>query len=90
MPSKNTYSFLFQVKFYPIDIMSEVIQTQTWKAFYKDLRNKIMSEELYCDPATIVTLSALDLQFSLGYNCSNEDTTNTVKQYLTKLVPHGY
>ena len=50
--------FKFRVKFFPEDVQDELIQEITQKLFYLQIREAILTEEIYCPPETAVLLAS--------------------------------
>ena len=50
--------FKFRVKFFPEDVQDELIQEITQKLFYLQVREAILTEEIYCPPETAVLLAS--------------------------------
>lgn len=83
------YPLTFQVRFYPIDIKSETIQTVTWKFMYQELRSLIMSEKLYCDPTTIVKIASLHFHYQEGDLYRGDGARIEIEKKLNSLIPKG-
>lgn len=60
--SMNTLEFYFVVKFYPEDITNELIQDITRHLFYLQVKQDILSMDIYCPPDTAAHLASLALQ----------------------------
>lgn len=61
--------FKFRVKFFPEDVQDELIQEITQKLFYLQVREAILTEEIYCPPETAVLLASYAVQAKYGdYN----------------------
>lgn len=58
MPKDPPLKFKFRVKFYPEDVSEELIQEVTQRLFYLQIREAILSEQVYCPPETAVLLSS--------------------------------
>lgn len=50
--------FKFRVKFFPEDVQDELIQEITQKLFYLQVREAVLTEEIYCPPETAVLLAS--------------------------------
>nr|WAW84890.1 ERM family 1 [Halisarca dujardinii] len=59
-------SFKLRVKFYPEDVAEELIQDITQKLFYLQVKESILSEEMYCAPETAVLLASYAVQTRFG------------------------
>lgn len=55
--------FKFRVKFFPEDVQDELIQEITQKLFYLQVREAILTEEIYCPPETAVLLASYAVSF---------------------------
>ncbi|XP_074600791.1 moesin [Brevipalpus obovatus] len=58
--------FKFRAKFYPEDVSEEIIQDITLKLFYLQVKNSILSDEIYCPPETSVLLASYAVQAKFG------------------------
>lgn len=73
--------FLFLVKFYPEIIDQEIIQDITRHLFFLQLKQSILSMDLYCQPEAAVLLASYAVQAIYG-DCSDD-----VELELDKLLP---
>lgn len=64
--------FKFRAKFYPEDVAEEIIQDITLRLFYLQVKNGILSDEIYCPPETSVLLASYATQAKYGDH--NKDT----------------
>ena len=63
----GTYRFLFLVKFYPESaIEEELVQENTRHLFFLQVKQAILSQDLYCPPEAAVLLASYALQASYG------------------------
>ncbi|XP_018006435.1 moesin/ezrin/radixin homolog 1 isoform X2 [Hyalella azteca] len=61
--------FKFRAKFFPEDVAEEIIQDITLRLFYLQVKNAILSDEIYCPPETSVLLASYAVQAKyLDYN----------------------
>ena len=58
MPKDPPLKFRFRVKFFPEDVAEELIQEVTQRLFYLQVRDGILSEQIYCPPETAVLLAS--------------------------------
>ncbi|XP_047001189.1 moesin/ezrin/radixin homolog 1 isoform X2 [Schistocerca americana] len=66
---ENPLQFKFRAKFYPEDVAEELIQDITLRLFYLQVKNAILSDEIYCPPETSVLLASYAVQARHGdYN----------------------
>lgn len=66
---ENPLQFKFRAKFYPEDVAEEIIQDITLRSFYLQVKNGILSDEIYCPPETSVLLASYAVQARHGdYN----------------------
>lgn len=63
---ENPLQFKFRAKFYPEDVADELIQEITLKLFYLQVKNAILSDEIYCPPETSVLLASYAVQARYG------------------------
>lgn len=54
--------FKFRAKFFPEDVAEEIIQDITLRLFYLQVKNAILSDEIYCPPETSVLLASYAVQ----------------------------
>lgn len=88
MKKENPLQFKFRAKFYPEDVAEELIQDITLRLFYLQVKNGILSDEIYCPPETSVLLASYAVQARHGdYNKSNHSPG-----FLTndRLLPQRY
>lgn len=61
--------FKFRAKFYPEDVSEELIQEITQRMFFLQVKEQILSDEIYCPPETAVLLASYAVQAKYGdYN----------------------
>jgi len=66
---ESPLQFKFRGKFYPEDVAEELIQDITLRLFYLQVKNAILSDEIYCPPETSVLLASYAVQVKYGdYN----------------------
>uniref|UniRef100_A0A3Q3IBD5 FERM domain-containing protein n=1 Tax=Monopterus albus TaxID=43700 RepID=A0A3Q3IBD5_MONAL len=58
--------FKLRVKFYPEDVAEELIQDVTRKLFFLQVKEDILTEEVYCPPETAVLLASYAIQAKFG------------------------
>ncbi|KAM0725577.1 Moesin/ezrin/radixin-like protein 1 [Formica fusca] len=67
--------FKFRAKFYPEDVAEELIQDITLRLFYLQVKNAILTDEIYCPPETSVLLASYAVQARHGdYQKGNHPT----------------
>lgn len=62
----QTLQFKFRAKFYPEDVAEEIIQDITMRLFYLQVKDGILSDEVYCPPETSVLLASNAMQAKYG------------------------
>ena len=62
----NPLCFVFLAKFYPEDIAAEVIQAKTQHLFYLQVKQSIISMDVYCPPEAAVLLASYVVQAKVG------------------------
>ncbi|XP_040285173.1 ezrin [Bufo bufo] len=66
---ENPLQFKFRAKFFPEDVSEELIQDITQKLFFLQVKDGILSDEVYCPPETAVLLGSYAVQAKFGdYN----------------------
>ncbi|KAJ6215462.1 hypothetical protein RDWZM_009962 [Blomia tropicalis] len=63
---ENPLQFKFRAKFFPEDVSEEIIQDITMRLFYLQVKNGILSDEIYCPPETCVLLASYAVQAKYG------------------------
>lgn len=63
---ENPLQFKFRAKFYPEDVAEELIQDITLRLFYLQVKNAILSDEIYSPPETSVLLASYAVQARHG------------------------
>ncbi|XP_016984669.1 moesin/ezrin/radixin homolog 1-like [Drosophila rhopaloa] len=71
---ENPLQFRFRAKFYPEDVAEELIQDITLSLFYLQVKNAILTDEIYCPPETSVLLASYAVQARHG---DHNKTTHT-------------
>ena len=66
---ESPLQFKFRTKFYPEDVAEELIQDITQKLFFLQVKEGILSDDIYCTPETAVLLGSYAVQAKFGdYN----------------------
>ncbi|XP_070568285.1 radixin-like [Ptychodera flava] len=66
---ESPLQFKFRAKFYPEDVAEELIQEVTKRLFFLQIKEAILTDEVYCPPETSVLLSSYAVQAKYGdYN----------------------
>ncbi|KAL2082533.1 hypothetical protein ACEWY4_022351 [Coilia grayii] len=63
---ENPLQFKFRAKFFPEDVAEELIQDITQKLFFMQVKDGILSDEIYCPPETAVLLASYSVQAKFG------------------------
>uniref|UniRef100_A0A8C1FZ41 FERM domain-containing protein n=1 Tax=Cyprinus carpio TaxID=7962 RepID=A0A8C1FZ41_CYPCA len=63
---ENPLQFKFRAKYYPEDVSEELIQDITKKLFFLQVKEGILSDEIYCPPETAVLLASYSVQAKFG------------------------
>merc|ERR1711899_722588 len=63
---ESPLQFKFRAKFYPEDVADEIIQDITLRLFYLQVKNAILSDDIYCPPETSVLLASYAVQAKYG------------------------
>ncbi|CAB4070018.1 NF2 [Lepeophtheirus salmonis] len=66
MISKGPVSFLFLCKFYPEDVSEELVQEITQHLFFLQVKQSILSMDIYCPPEASVLLASYAVQAKYG------------------------
>lgn len=59
---ENPLQFKFRAKFFPEDVTDELIQDITQKLFFMQVKEVILSDDIYCPPETAVLLASYSVQ----------------------------
>jgi len=62
----GTYRFKFRAKFYPEDVADELIQEVTQRLFFLQVKDAILTGDIYCPPETSVLLASYATQAKYG------------------------
>ncbi|XP_065057552.1 moesin/ezrin/radixin homolog 1-like [Rhopilema esculentum] len=62
----TTLQFKFRAKFFPEDVSEELIQDITQKLFFLQVKDGILTGDVYCPPETSVLLSSYAMQAKYG------------------------
>ncbi|XP_056283648.1 ezrin b [Pseudoliparis swirei] len=63
---ENPLQFKFRAKFFPEDVSEELIQDITQKLFFLQVKEGLLSDEVYCPPETAVLLASYSVQAKFG------------------------
>uniref|UniRef100_A0A3B5LCT5 FERM domain-containing protein n=1 Tax=Xiphophorus couchianus TaxID=32473 RepID=A0A3B5LCT5_9TELE len=64
--NETPLQFRFRVQYYPEDVDEELIQDVTRKLFFLQVKEHILSDEIYCPPETAVLLASYAVQAKYG------------------------
>ncbi|XP_023208836.1 ezrin-like [Xiphophorus maculatus] len=64
--NETPLQFKFRVQYYPEDVDEELIQDVTRKLFFLQVKEHILSDEIYCPPETAVLLASYAVQAKYG------------------------
>uniref|UniRef100_A0A4W4DN18 FERM domain-containing protein n=1 Tax=Electrophorus electricus TaxID=8005 RepID=A0A4W4DN18_ELEEL len=63
---ESPLQFMFRAKYYPEDVQEELIQDITRKLFFLQVKDAILSDNIYCPPETAVLLASYSVQAKCG------------------------
>ncbi|KAJ7988032.1 hypothetical protein DPEC_G00319430 [Dallia pectoralis] len=66
LKKENPLQFKFRAKFFPEDVSEELIQDVTQKLFFLQVKEGILSDDIYCPPETAVLLASYSVQAKFG------------------------
>ncbi|XP_058800769.1 merlin isoform X2 [Phymastichus coffea] len=66
VPQQSTTTFMFLAKFYPEDVAEELVQEVTQHLFYLQVKQAILSMDIYCPPEASVLLASYAVQAKYG------------------------
>ncbi|VDM63814.1 unnamed protein product [Angiostrongylus costaricensis] len=81
--------FLFLVKFYPEDVEEELIQDLTRHLFFLQIKQAILSMDLYCSPEASVLLASFAVQ-AINGDCTEDIGPLDLDKLLPKSVIEQY
>ncbi|KAJ8922081.1 hypothetical protein NQ315_008722 [Exocentrus adspersus] len=81
----NSTNLQFRVKYYPEDVVEELIETVTIEFFFLQVKSDILKDVIYCPPDTCVVLASYALQVKYGDYNDNEHNEDILKKQ--KLLP---
>lgn len=58
LPKETPLRFKFRVKFFPEDVQEELIQEVTQRLFYLQVKDAILTDDVYCPAETVVLLAS--------------------------------
>ena len=64
LPKETPLKFKFRVKFYPEDVQEELIQDVTQRLFYLQVKDAILTDDIYCPAETVVLLASYAVSVS--------------------------
>ncbi|KAM6960739.1 ezrin a [Aplochiton taeniatus] len=80
---ESPLQFKFRAKYYPEDVSEELIQDVTQKLFFLQVKDGILSDEVYCPPESAVLLASYAVQSKFGeYNKESEQTSYLANERL--------
>jgi len=82
---ESPLQFKFRAKFYPEDVAEELIQDITVRLFYLQVKNAILSDDIYCPPETSVLLASYAVQAKYGDYQKDQHTSGFLKN--DRLLP---
>ena len=62
IPKEKTLEFQFRAKFFPEDAAEELVQEITQHLFYLQVKEAVLTEEVYCSPEASVLLASYAIQ----------------------------
>lgn len=63
---ENPLLIKFRAKFYPEDVVDELIQETTQRLFFLQVKEGILNDDIYCPPETAVLLASYAVQMKYG------------------------
>ncbi|KAL0965023.1 hypothetical protein UPYG_G00275770 [Umbra pygmaea] len=66
LKKENPLQFKFRAKFFPEEVSEELIQDITQKLFFLQVKEGILSDDIYCPPETAVLLASYSVQAKFG------------------------
>uniref|UniRef100_A0A914I6I8 Moesin/ezrin/radixin homolog 1 n=1 Tax=Globodera rostochiensis TaxID=31243 RepID=A0A914I6I8_GLORO len=69
---EQTLQFIFRAKFYPEDVAEEIIQDVTLRLFYLQVKDLLLTDEVYCPPDQAILLASYAMQAKYGDHAKEE------------------
>ena len=66
MPKEKTLEFQFRAKFFPEEASEELVQEITQHLFFLQVKDAVLSEEIYCSPEASVLLASYAIHAEVG------------------------
>ena len=66
LPKESCIILRFRIMFYPEDVGCELVQEVTSHIFFLEVKEKILSQDLYCPPETAMMMAAYAVQAQHG------------------------
>ena len=66
LPKESCIILRFRIMFYPEDVGCELVQEVTSHIFFLEVKDKILSQDLYCPPETAMMMAAYAVQAQHG------------------------
>ncbi len=66
LPKESCIILQFRIMFYPEDVGCELVQEVTSHIFFLEVKEKILSQDLYCPPETAMMMAAYAVQAQHG------------------------
>lgn len=66
--SQQLASFMFLAKFYPEEVADELVQEVTQHLFFLQVKQAILSMDIYCPPEASVLLASYAVQAKVYFN----------------------
>ncbi|KAL3113533.1 hypothetical protein niasHT_013052 [Heterodera trifolii] len=82
---EQTLQFKFRAKFYPEDVAEEIIQDVTLRLFYLQVKDLILTDEVYCPPDQAVLLGSYAMQAKYGDYSKEEHSSGSLAN--DRLIP---
>lgn len=82
---ESPLQFKFRAKFHPEDVAEELIQPITQRLFFMQVRDGILTDEIYCPPETSVLLASYAVQAK--YSAYNDEKHKSGYLSSEKLLP---
>ena len=92
LPKEPPILLHFRIMFYPEDVECELVQEVTRHVFFLEVKEKILSQDLYCPPETAMMMAAYAVQAQKGDydNAVHKQGCIDIESFLPQRVSYNW